>query len=77
MKGVLEAWRESASTEARNALAEAVEQFVPLLNEHLTLKEEFVVPLIDQLLTAEEYSRVAEDGDLLRGRRWEGPFARF
>ena len=58
----LEAWRASASAEAREALAGTVERLSVLLGEHLALEEERVVPLIERYITAAEYSRIGEDG---------------
>ncbi|MFI7615611.1 hemerythrin domain-containing protein [Nonomuraea terrae] len=58
----LEAWRATASAQARDALAETVEQLLPALTEHLALEEEHVVPLIEQYVTAEEYRRLTEEG---------------
>jgi hemerythrin-like domain-containing protein len=58
----LEAWRASASAEAREALAEAAVRLSALLDEHLALEEERVVPLIERYITAAEYSRIGEEG---------------
>jgi hypothetical protein len=58
----LESWRASASAEARDAVADAITQLVPLLDEHLTLEEERVVPLIEKYITAAEYTFMTQEG---------------
>jgi Hemerythrin HHE cation binding domain len=62
VEDALGAWRESASAEARDALAGVIDQLLPLLNEHLALEEEEVVPLIEQYITAAEYALVPQEG---------------
>lgn len=57
----LPAWRYSASTDARDSLAAAVDHLLPVLQEHLALEEERVVPLIEKYVTQAEYGRVAEN----------------
>lgn len=54
-------WRATTSVDAGEALAEAVEQLVSSLTEHLALEEAQVVPLIEKYVTDAEYSRVAKD----------------
>jgi hemerythrin-like domain-containing protein len=56
-----QAWRDSASADARDTLAGAVDRLLPVMNEHLALEEERVVPLIDKFVTQAEYGRVAQD----------------
>jgi iron-sulfur cluster repair protein YtfE (RIC family) len=56
-----EAWRDSASAEARHALAGAIDRLLPVMNEHLALEEERVVPLIEKYVTQAEYARVAQE----------------
>lgn len=51
----LPAWRYSASTDARDSLADAIDQLLPVLKEHLALEEERVVPLIEKYVTQAEY----------------------
>ena len=51
-----EAWRDSASADARHALAGAIGQLPPM-SEHLALEEERVVPLIEKYVTQAEYAR--------------------
>lgn len=55
-------WRAEASAATRDALADAIDQLLPILREHLALEEERVVPLIGRYLTAAEYRQVAGEG---------------
>ena len=61
VNAVLQAWRESASVETRNAVADVIDRFVPVLEEHLALEEKRVVPLIERYLTAAEYALSASE----------------
>ena len=63
VEDALGAWRESASAEARDALAGVIDQLLPVLNEHLALEEEQVVPLIEKYITAAEYALVPQEGN--------------
>lgn len=56
------AWRTSASAEDRESLAEAVQALVPRLEDHLTLEEERVLPLVERHLSEPEYARLGEEG---------------
>jgi hemerythrin-like domain-containing protein len=56
----LGSWRESASAEAGDAL----DQIIPLLDEHLALEEERVVPLIEKYITAAEYALLPQEGNV-------------
>ena len=58
----LASWRESASAASRDAVAGAVGELLPLLDEHLALEETRVVPQIERHLTKAEYARMAGDG---------------
>ena len=55
-----ETWRQTASADMRNALVEAVEELVAVTDEHLSLEEERVVPLIEEYLTEAEYAPAAQ-----------------
>jgi hemerythrin-like domain-containing protein len=55
-------WRDSASAETRDALADGVDQLIQLLREHLALEEERVVPLIETYITADEYRLLSTEG---------------
>jgi hypothetical protein len=56
-----EAWRDSASADARHALAGAIDRLLPVMNEHLAVEEERVVPLIEKYVTQAEYAHVAQE----------------
>ncbi len=56
-----QAWRGSASADARDALADAIDQFLAALTEHLALEEERVVPLIGEYVTEAEWNAVAQE----------------
>jgi hemerythrin-like domain-containing protein len=57
-----EAWRNSAPADARDALAGAIDRLLPVMNEHLALEEERVVPLIEKYVTQAEWAHVAQEG---------------
>jgi hemerythrin-like domain-containing protein len=59
--GALYGWRESGSAEAREALVGAIDQLLPVMDEHLDDEEQRVVPLIEECLTASEWGRVAQE----------------
>ncbi|GAA1284217.1 hypothetical protein Psi02_33960 [Planotetraspora silvatica] len=56
------AWRGSAGTEAREALADVLDRFLPLLKEHLGVEEEHVVPLMEKHITLTEWNRMVQAG---------------
>lgn len=58
----LASWRGSGSAEARDTLADAVDRLCPLLDEHLALEEQRVVPLIEKYVTAAEYALLGQEG---------------
>jgi hemerythrin-like domain-containing protein len=51
-------WRNTATADARDALADAVDRFVPLLRDHMRLEEQRAVPLMEKYITAEEWGRM-------------------
>jgi hemerythrin-like domain-containing protein len=55
-------WRDSASAQTRDALADALDHIIQLLREHLALEEERVVPLIERYITADEYRLLSTEG---------------
>ena len=59
----VESWRDSASAQARDALADAVGQLLPVMKEHLALEEERVVPLIEKYITAAEYALLPQEAN--------------
>lgn len=54
------AWIDSASEDTREAAADAIDELIPVMKEHLALEEERVVPLIEKYLTDAEYARVGQ-----------------
>ncbi len=58
----VQSWSDSASAQARDALAGAVSQFLEVMTEHLALEEERVVPLIEKYITASEYALLPQEG---------------
>jgi len=55
------AWRDSASADARGALAAAIDQLIPVTTEHLALEEQLVVPLSEKYITEAEYAVLAQE----------------
>jgi hypothetical protein len=55
------AWRHSASADARHMFVGTIDRLLPVMNEHLALEEERVVPLIEKYVTQAEYARVAQE----------------
>jgi hemerythrin-like domain-containing protein len=58
----VESWRESAQDERRDALADAISELVPIVNNHLADEEKRVVPLIEKYVTASEYALLPQEG---------------
>ncbi|GII28251.1 hemerythrin domain-containing protein [Planotetraspora mira] len=56
------AWRGSAGPEPREALADVLDRFLPLLKEHLGVEEEHVVPLMEKHITITEWNRMVQAG---------------
>jgi len=57
------AWRDGATAEARDELADAIDWLVPANAGHLAVEEERVVPLIEKHLTDAEYSLLAQEAN--------------
>jgi len=55
-------WRDSADGGQAAALADALDLLATRLDEHLHLEEEQVVPLIEEHITASEWSRFVDEG---------------
>ncbi len=49
----LREWQATATEQARETLAQAIEHFVPTLKEHLATEEKNVVPLMEKCITLE------------------------
>jgi hypothetical protein len=56
-----ESWRNGAPAQARDALANALDQLIPVLRDHLALEVEYIVPLIETHIFAAEYQLIAAD----------------
>jgi hypothetical protein len=54
-------WRGNAPADARDALADAIDQFLAALTGHLALEEEHIVPLIEGYITEAEWSVVGQE----------------
>jgi hemerythrin-like domain-containing protein len=55
------AWRDSATSERGEDMAAALDRLSPLLDEHLSMEEERVLPLIEKYVTAAEWDRMGQD----------------
>jgi hemerythrin-like domain-containing protein len=63
ISAALEAWRGSAASEPREALADVLDRIIPLLNEHMGMEEEHILPIVEKTITAAEWGRmVMEEG---------------
>ncbi|MFI7615858.1 hemerythrin domain-containing protein [Nonomuraea terrae] len=62
INAALEAWHSSAASEARETLADALDQMIPLLNKHMGMEEEHVLPIIEKTITAAEWGRMVQEG---------------
>ena len=56
-----QAWRDSASASARDALAAAIGQLIPVTTEYLAFEEQCVVPLSEKYITDAEYGVLAQE----------------
>ena len=61
VKDALEVWHVNASAEARDVLAEVLDQMVQSIKQHLEDEEQRIVPLIERYITEAEYSVLAEE----------------
>jgi len=58
----LAAWRETAASETRDALADALADLADRLEEHMAEEEQYVLPLVADHLTVAEWERLGERG---------------
>ena len=58
----IKVWRGSAGAESREALADVIDRFLPLLKEHLGVEEEHVAPLMEKHITAAEWNKMVQAG---------------
>jgi hypothetical protein len=59
---VLSSWTAGPSAEAVAALADSVDRLLPVLNDHLRVEEECVVPLMAHYITAAEWNAMVAQG---------------
>ena len=59
-KGIA-AWRADASGKHRESVSRTIDDLVPLLDEHLGMEEQYVLPLIEKHITAEEWGALAAE----------------
>jgi hemerythrin-like domain-containing protein len=52
-------WRDSATAGDRESLVEGVDRLVPVLDEHLSLEEQRILPLVEKYVTAAEWGQMA------------------
>ena len=57
------AWRDIASADTRDELADAIDWLIPATAGHLAVEEEHVVPLIEKHLTGAENALLAQRGN--------------
>lgn len=62
INAALEAWRGSAASEPREALADVLDRIIPLLNEHMGMEEERILPIVEKTITAAEWGRMVAEG---------------
>jgi len=54
----LSIWRDAATVESREALADVLDRLIPALKEHLSAEEDRVVPLMQQYITVAEWHAI-------------------
>ena len=55
------AWQDGAAVEHGTELAEALDRLLPLLDEHLRVEEESLLPLIEKYVTAAEWDEMTRE----------------
>lgn len=58
----LEAWRDSALPENGEALAEALDRLILVLNEHTGVEEKLVLPVVEKHILAAEWEQMIQEG---------------
>ncbi len=61
VRGTLELWRKTATPQMRDDVASAIAGLVGVVNEHLSVEERHVVPLIQKYITEAEWVLVAQE----------------
>jgi hemerythrin-like domain-containing protein len=52
-------WRGSATSDSSEALAGAIDRLLPVLNEHMSLEEQRILPIAEKYITAAEWDEMA------------------
>jgi hemerythrin-like domain-containing protein len=55
-------WRSSAAPESGEALADALDQMIALLNDHMQMEEERILPMVEKYITAAEWNLMVQEG---------------
>jgi hemerythrin-like domain-containing protein len=58
----LEPWRADAGALPRDRLSHAIDELLPLLTEHMSVEEQYVVPIIEKHVTLAEWNRLLQAG---------------
>jgi hemerythrin-like domain-containing protein len=62
MAALLAQWHRTAAASDRDRLAAALDRLCQLLDEHLAIEEERILPVVARHLTEQEWQRIGEDG---------------
>jgi hemerythrin-like domain-containing protein len=62
LAAVVDAWRIDADADGRDAAAGILDRLVTVLREHLDAEEEFVLPLVESHITADEWDGMVAEG---------------
>jgi hemerythrin-like domain-containing protein len=55
-------WRSSAAPESGKALADALDRMISLLNDHMGVEEERILPMVEKYITAAEWDLMVREG---------------
>lgn len=61
-KPQIDAFRQSASEPARDALAATIEELDAVLRDHMTDEERYILPLVEAHMTVAEWEKIGERG---------------
>jgi hemerythrin-like domain-containing protein len=60
--GATRSWRSSAASQSGEALADALDRMISLLNDHMGMEEEFILPIVEKYITAAEWDLMVQEG---------------
>jgi hypothetical protein len=60
--GAARSWRSSAAPETGDALADALDRMIFLLNDHMDMEEVHILPMVEKYVTAAEWDVMAREG---------------